>query len=173
MARPTGLVSGLHPGREARSMPGLIRKGGPSAPTPLLPPSAPTIGLAKPAAESVSGQKTSKTYPSPLPLRMAASRASSRIAMLSGITPRERALSVESDAGLRLSRPFESCENEPAAETFTVLPETAVFAPHTDSPAGRADVPHRSITRNGASEFGGMLAQIDAGAWKPTVRRCS
>jgi len=87
--------------------------------------------------------------------------------MLSGITPRERALSVESDAGLRLSRPFESCENEPAAETFTVLPETAVLAPQTDRPAGRAEVPQRSAFRPALDadrvELGGGQVQVQPG----------
>src|SRR3954452_8281833 len=93
--------------------------------------------------------------------------------MLSGITPRDRALRLLSACGSRLSRPLESCENDPAAEMLTVLPETLVFAPQTETPAGRADVPQRSITRKGASEFGGMFFHMDAGAWKPVVRRCS
>src|SRR3954454_21189935 len=172
MARPTGLVVGLHPGRDARSMPGLIRSRSPSAPYPDCPFSAPTMGEKGPAEESVSSQNTSSTWPRPVPLRMARSSRSIRMAMLSGMTPRERSLSCEFDAGLRRSSPLEACENEPAADTETVWPETEALPPHTDCPAGRADVPQVSITRNGASPFGGMFCQTDAGAWNPTVRRC-
>src|SRR4051794_22933710 len=92
--------------------------------------------------------------------------------MLSGMTPRDRSLSWEFDAGFRRSSPLESCENDPPAETVTVWPLTTALAPQTDRPAGRADVPHRSTMRKGASPFGGMLAHADAGAWKPTSLRC-
>src|SRR3954454_22142768 len=94
------------------------------------------------------------------------------MAMASGMLPRERSLSCEFDAGLRRSSPLESCENEPAADTETVCPDTDALAPQTDWPAGRAEVAQVSMTRNGASPFGGMFCHTDAGAWNPTSRRC-
>jgi hypothetical protein len=130
------------------------------------------MGWTTPAALLVSIQKTSSTWPKPELVRMAFWRRSSRIAMLSGMTPRDRSLSFVSELGLRLSSPLLSCAKAPDAEVLTVVPDTAALAPHTESPPGRAEVPQRSMTRKGASPFGGIRSHTSAGAWKPVVRRC-
>src|SRR3954453_19257991 len=87
----------------------------PSAPHPFLLFSWPTIGLTCPAAESVSIQNISRTWPSVPPLApcSAAASRSSRISIESGIMPRERSFSELLLEGLRRSSPLELCTKDP------------------------------------------------------------